>query len=342
MSTTTREELYLSPEFPTRLDLEEAIEMWDSTTAGWVARCPRYGEYAIRYGLVAAEEAPYLNAGKALHSAMATFYTSDDPDLALGALRKAWGKDEAWRLPPGHSFAHLHLGHLEVIFRNYVDFARKRDTFRPIVVSLDDLNLKNVLGAVWNITPDGKVVLGESKIIMRFMLTLPTGETVPFVYAGRPDLPIDMGGSVYVLDHKSTNAFLSAWYFNQYKHSNQLRGYGAMLQDLLPSLSINGALINGIYMGEKASLGSTDTKVTRFARYGPMLFQPAHLNEALLNQYYWRQSLDYHESKGYYPQHSSKLCQSCTFDPLCSASPIIRPSVMKQEYVRRDPVFLDL
>src|SRR6266550_1251813 len=111
----TREELYLSPEFPTRAALEESIEMWDSTMAAWVARCPRYGEYAIRYGLQKIEEAPYLNAGKALHAAMSVFYVSDDPDLSLAALRKQWGKDEAWRLPPGHSFAHLHLGHLEVV-----------------------------------------------------------------------------------------------------------------------------------------------------------------------------------------------------------------------------------
>lgn len=330
-----QEVLYFSKEFPTRALLEEQVEtQWDATTASNMARCPRYGEYKIRYGLTRLEEAPYLKAGNALHSALSLLYSGVDPDLCLAEIARVWGKGRDEFLPPTHRFQHLHLGFLETVFKNYLTYS-KRDTFKTITCSMDDLDLSTVLGAVFRVAPDGKVILGESKIVMRFLV-----EGQPFVYSGKPDLPIEMGGSIYVMDHKSTNSYLSDWYFDQYRFSNQLRGYCAMVQQLLPQLHVNGAMINGLYMGEKAV--ATEFKGNRFGRFGPMLFQPSHLAEAIRNQYEWRQTLDYHESRGYYPQHTSKLCVSCEYDGLCAADVRSREGVMRNQFTQITRRFLDL
>jgi PD-(D/E)XK nuclease superfamily protein len=326
---------YFSPLYPDRAALEKAVEVnWDATSASQIARCPRNGEYALRYGLVPNGEAYQLMAGGALHAGMAVFYSGGDPDEALLELARVWGKDRDFVLPPGHRYHHLNLGFLEVIFKNYVDFAKRRDTFKPLVVKLDDLDLKHVLGAVWRVTEDGNVVLGESKIIMEFIVN---GEI--FVYSGKPDLPVEIGGAVYLMDHKSTNSYLSDWYFEQYRFSNQLRGYCCMIERIT-HLKLNGALINGIYMGEKAV--NTDFKGNRFARYGPMLFQESHLAEAIKNQYYWKKTLDWYEAQGYYPQHTSKLCSGCSYATLCALSPLVREASMQTEYTSVDRHFLDI
>jgi len=327
---------YFSSQYPDRAALEKAVEVnWDATSASQIARCPRNGEYSLRYGLVPKGESYQLMAGGSLHAAMAVYYAGGDPDLALAELARIWGKDRDFVLPPGHRYGHLTLGFLEVIFKNYVDYARKRDTFKPLVVKLDDLDLSKVVGAVWRVTEDGNIVLGESKIIMDFSSVI--GE--PFIYAGKPDLPVELGGAVYLMDHKSTNSYLSDYYFEQYRFSNQLRGYCAMIS-AITHLTMNGALINGIYMGEKAS--STEFKGNRFSRYGPMLFQPAHLEEAIKNQYSWRKTLDWYEQLGYYPQHTSKLCSGCSYSSLCALSPSIREASMQTEYTQIDRSFLDI
>src|SRR2546428_11873454 len=129
-----KEELYLSPEYPDRATLEAAVDMWDATQAQWTADCPRRAEYSIRYGIEPVGEGYARLAGTALHAALASWYVIKDLDLSLEEIRKAWGQSPDWRLPPGHKFSHLHLGFLETIFKNYVDFSRRRDTFIPLLV----------------------------------------------------------------------------------------------------------------------------------------------------------------------------------------------------------------
>ncbi len=333
MASMVKEIEYFSSRYPTREALEAAREInWDATTAGQLARCPRNGQYAIRYGLRPKEEAIYLNAGNALHAALNYYYSGADGDLCLEELRRIWGKGYDYR--SNGKYGHLHLGFLEVVFKNYMDYARKRDTFKPLIVKMEDLDLTRVLGAVWRVAEDGSVILGESKVIMEFTVN---GED--FVYSGKPDLPIEMGGAVYLMDHKSTNGYLSGWYFDQYRFSNQLRGYCAIVSSIT-HLRLNGALINGLYIGERAIL--TEFKGDRFGRYGPMLFDPSQLSEAIKNQYYWRKALDYFEQTGYYPQHTGRDCVSCPFATLCALPPSIRDLTIRTDYDAVDRSFLDL
>lgn len=338
-----RSEWYFSSKTPDRAALDKICDYWDATTAQWLGDCPRRAEYAIRYNIIPKDEAVFLSAGRAIHAALATFYASGDKDLAMHELRSTFGHDADWRLPPTHRYRHLHLGHLEIVLQNYIDYAVRRDTFIPLKVKLSDLNLQNVLAAQWLVAPDDSIVLGECKLVMEFRVpTGKKGEFAPFIYAGKPDLPIKMAGSIYLLDHKSTNSYLSDYWADQYRFSNQLRGYCAMLSDMIPSMQISGAMINGIYVGAKASVSSKESKSVKFARYGPYLFQASHLNEAILNQYQWRRALDWYEAEGYYPQHASKLCSGCPYNPLCEVNPRTRPVEIQQRYQRNDYKFLEL
>lgn len=326
-------ETYIRPPYKTIEEVLDSVDVWDASTASHVAKCPRAAEHKILDALEPIEEGVQMTAGKALHAAVDYYYHGIDPDECIEELHTVWGHDADWRLPPGHRYQHLHLGHLEVIFKNYVDYARKRDTFKPLSVRRDELALGQVLYGVWRMTDDGRVALGESKFIMEFFLKTPNGKDVRFVYSAKPDLPIIMGGETYILDNKTTSSYLSDWYFEQYKHSNQLRGYCATAQ-ALTGLRFGGALINGLYVGEKAS--STEFKGARVARYGPISFQPEHINEALLNQYYWLQELYHYHEQGYFQQVGNKMCQSCEYSNLCNASPAVRDSVKATEY-RRSP-----
>jgi hypothetical protein len=328
-----RQEVYLDKEFNSLQDLASKVDFWDASTSSAYGKCPRSAFYKNELKLGQIEEALPRVAGRAVHAGMAVLYSSDrNADLALDALRAEFGDREA--PDPGHKYAHLHLGHLEVIFKNYVDWSAKHDTFTPLTIHLDDINYDHLLGAIWLVTEDDRVVLGESKLIMRFELE--GGREL--VYSGRPDLPVNMSGGIYVLDHKSTSGYLSDWYFSQHVISNQLRGYCKMIEDLIDKRP-DGALVNGIYVGDKAT--KVNSKAVRFSRYGPLVFRPAHLDEAIKNQYYWRQLSYIYRELDFWPQNTGKMCQSCDFLDLCKTSPRSRATVVRSRYVKDEETFLD-
>lgn len=331
---TIREELYLG-DYKTREDLEDAIRALgapDATRIQSLGDCPRKAQYSIERGITKKGESYPKVAGMALHAGLAVYYTTFDDELSLQAVRDSWG--EHGTPPSTSSYAHLTLGHIEVVFKRYLMWAKKSDMFKPIVAHMDDLELKHVKAAIWRMTDDGRVVLGESKIVMEFSVA---GEQ--FVYSGIPDLPIEMGGAFYILDHKSTNAYLSEYWAEQHRHSNQLRGYCAMIERLT-GLRISGALINSIYMGAKAS--SSEYKGNRFARFGPYMYTPGHYSEAIQNQWAWRKTLDVWKQLGYYPQHASRLCSGCEFTKLCGESPTMRESIIDTDFVDRNFSFLKI
>lgn len=311
------------------------LPIWDATTAYKVSDCPRRAQHAIIDRLVKDEDVPPLRAGRAIHAGLAVYYAGADEDAVIDAALDAFGPDSGALMPRNADrWAHLHTGHIEIILKNYFQWARKHDTFTVLKSKVEDLKLDNVVAARWQTLADGTVVLGESKIIMEFDL----GEDEPFLYGGRPDLPVEIGGSLYVMDHKSTNAYLSDWYFAQYRFSNQLRGYCAMIGELLDR-KMAGAVINGVHMGPKASVsGFTGSK---FARYGPMAHLPSHQEEALRNQRAWQRTLAWYSSDGFFPQNASRSCQGCPYVTLCEASPRARPSVAQQSFQQADPATMN-
>lgn len=334
-----KEELYLSSEYSSKAELEREVRFWDATTASWASKCPRHALYAIEHAIEPPDESYILTAGRALHSALETWYVSRDEDLALLELAGTWGKNRDWRLPQGHDQAHLHLGHLEVVFKNYLKWAKKRDDFKPLLVKLEDLDMTDVVAAVWKLTPDNKVVLAESKLVVKFAV-----DGDEFLYSGRPDLPVQHSGRIYAFDHKcrtGAKSWLSNYWAEQFKHSNQLRGYCAMLAKLLPGMKISGAIINAIYAGERAA--ESTTKATKYARYGPYNYNPTVQLEAIKNQYYWLTMLSVWKEFGYWPQNTGDPCKYCPYSTLCESSPRSRKGLLtnKGKYVKKTWKFLD-
>lgn len=344
-----QEVAYFSERYPDRESLDQEVDYWDASTAGDYAWCPRKAQYSHRMGLRESEEALTLLTGSAIHAGLAVLYTSNNEDLALQACVESFGDREP--PPPSHSYAHLHAGFVEAVFKNYMVWRRKHDVFTPLIVHLEELDLTDVAAAVWRVLPDERVILAESKFIMKFLVD---GEE--FLYAMRPDLPITLGGNLYAYDSKvSCGGYLSDWYFEKFLLSNQLRGYNAGLQKLLKK-KFAGALINGIYAGEKALETRTPkgqpSKVTKFTRYGPLKFTQDHLQEALWNQYVWRQLAfvhqeladqhkDLHKKFGY-AQNTGKSCQGCSYLMVCQTEPRARFTVLGKKFTQKRHHFLDL
>src|SRR5690606_10099709 len=69
---------------------------------------------------------------------------------------------------------------------------------------------------------------------------------------GIPDFAIrDTSGRIFVVDLKTTSAWISDWSMTQFRIGHQLRIYAAMVETLTGE-TVAGGLINAVYVGEKA------------------------------------------------------------------------------------------
>lgn len=334
-------QVYFASGFDSIEDVEaEYGHIFDATELSKIPKCPRYHETRVEENLERPGTNAKMVAGIAMHEGCDYYYAHPERTPAveedsIQVVRDTWNDFELDRANMDSGATHLSENHLAKVLENYFyEWKHKKiEIFTPITLTLEDLDLTRVLAAKFKLTPDGQIILGESNLVMKFEVR---GE--PFILAGKPDLPVrKQDGSVYVMDHKTTSGYLSDWWAAQFEASNKLRGYMAMTRELLGVQPL-GAVINGIYVGKYAT--NPDSKATKFHRYS-FDFTPAHVEEALENQWAWMQTIKfYREQLGYFPQGCG--WGGCQHPDLCRRDPPTRALVKDREYQESTRRFWDL
>lgn len=184
----------------------------------------------FRLAYVEEIEPPGVNlpqvAGTAFDAALNRLYVSGwDEAEAIAALEAAWGDI---RPPLGAKHGHLTLDFLRERVRTYM---REREA-RPTLMET------------------GEVLTGFSGVMHAFEWADAAGRVVRV--RGIPDFAIrDTSGRIFVVDLKTTSAWISDWWMTQFRIGHQLRIYAAMVETLTGE-QVAGGLINAVYVGEKA------------------------------------------------------------------------------------------
>ena len=250
-SPMLKEEWYFRHPYTCREDIEADYEIFDSSMLNKFAGCPY--DYSLRYEhkLHAGVPRRAMFAGSAIHLGLDYFYTTGDEAGSIKLMREYWDDKELEKLVPIKKEAHLTGDHLERAMQYYYDqWLRERvDIYTPIdPPTLDSLNLDDVIAAKWRITDDGRVVLGESNLLMEFKI----GD-LTLVLAGKPDHIVqEQGGSLYIMDHKTTGSWISNWYWRLFDADNKMKVYIAMIYKLLGVMP-RGYVINAICVHERAT-----------------------------------------------------------------------------------------
>lgn len=321
--------LYLAPEFSTLDEVEEVFPVYfDASTLANYAKCPRLYELKVLRGLGTEVKPRPMQAGTALHAAIDIYSITADPDVALETLREEWGDSDS--SPTIDKFAHLTLAHLEVVLKNYIDYANQPAgmQYESVVFTEDDIDWKKVIAAKLRIH-NGKIMFGESSWLMNIDVELPDGHIVTMPYAGKPDMLVrSTSNNLYIMDHKTTSRYLSDWYFESHRVSNQLRCYMGMVEELT-GIMPHGGIVNGIYVGTRASKDSF--KGTRFHPY-KYNWDRTHVHEAFRNQYAWARAIDQASQNNYFPQVSTYACRGCDMGKICDREPALRDGVAYTDY----------
>ena len=93
------------------------------------------------------------------------------------------------------------------------------------------------------VTLDVQKTIGYPEAPLIEIATNAQGDGLLHPWAGKLDRIIELGGLIYVEDHKTTSRF-DKNYWMQYELSNQMKGYTYLASQLFPELKIAGVRIN--------------------------------------------------------------------------------------------------
>lgn len=279
------------------------------------AECARKFQWQYRERLRSREPNAPLHAGSALHEALNYIYTEAwDFGAASELLADAWG---SFRTPPNSKHGYLTLGHLQVVLANYMEEREAQPTALEESGAATQL-AEEALVFDW-VNSDGEV------------------ERI----GGKPDLPRELSGRRYIVDHKASTIWVNSYWALKFKLGFQFRIYCAALKQLT-GIRYEGAYVNGIYMGKHAADGPE--KWIKRQSAPNSLFGPYHYSDEELDEAWaWASTLldarEVYEARGFWPPNE-QACGNyggCEFIDLCSRPPKIRAALAAAQFEKWTP-----
>lgn len=209
-----------------------AVWIPDASALSAFRENPERFRLAYRLGLVPAVPNDKMNAGSAIHAGLNALRMGRSVEEAVALTRAQRGEGEGAR----------NAEHCERIVRAYaVRYPRDREPFTVV----------------------------ESEGYIEGVITPASGE--PFTYCGIQDSVIRFeDGSEYVMDTKSTGAYLNGQWMEMMELSDQMVGYVALRRAL--GHRCDGFFVDGIHITDRARKdGTCPVDIEKdFARVGPV------------------------------------------------------------------------
>jgi len=272
------------------LPLVDGCLLIDNSTLETLTTCPRAMEYGKLYKRIFAGDKPSLTFGSAVHNALEYRYKT--------CKNKA--PDEVqWQ------------AQADVIEKYFLTNPAVEDDYRTSSWAIDLMKKYN---QIYNVEPFNVLVDAKGETLCELSFSLPLFDypldrmgikSVPVIYIGRIDLPVQWDGSIWILDHKTTS-MLGAQYFEAATMSSQQLGYVWAFQELTKQ-KCQGFIINAIRVKQppakpKDGLDAWWRESFQRQRYH---VQPEQLVEWKANTIALVREFFYHYEQQYFPQKTS-------------------------------------
>lgn len=311
---------------------------WDSTSLGWLKRCPRLYQLSMIEGWRPKDDNVHLTFGIRYTNALEFYHKlraedggeNYNHDMALGlvvekALLDTWlpdedpvGKDEE----PG-------LGRPWTTDNN----TKNRYTLlRTIIWYLDQYENDP---AETVIAEDGTPLVERS-----FRMELDFGPKAsfyntdgkpwqPYLLCGHLDRVVTFLGSTFGMDHKTTKSTIGSYYFDQYEPNNQMTLY-TIATKVIFDVPIKGMVIDA---------AQTAVGFSAFSR-GVTYRTPAQLEEWLHDLKYHLANAERYATDQYWPQNDT-ACFNCAFNKhdskICAKDPAVRHAFLASHFTKDSP-----
>ena len=287
------------PELP----LIDGCFLIDNSTLETLTTCPRALQYSKLNRRIAAGAKPSLTFGSALHNALEYRYKTAGNGI-LNDDQKA--------------------AQMQVIADYFAENPAAEDDYRNANWAIELVKKYN---AIYPTEPFNVLVDDKGQTLCELSFALPlfnythNGTTIPVIYMGRIDLPVQWDGGIWILDHKTTSV-LGPTYFEAATMSAQFLGYLWAFQTLTKK-ACQGFIINALRVKQppakpKDGLDSWWRESFQRQRYHVTEAQITEWKAntiALVKEFFW------HYENAYFPMKTSWCVGKygkCQYFDICS------------------------
>lgn len=304
---------------------------WDSTSLGYLKRCPRFYQYVMIEGWQPKDESLHLRFGQEVHSCFEDF----DRALAEGcefptafriAIHNLVKRTEGWDVDRETKAGKYK--NRDSLIRTCIDYLDnfRQDTAEPYI--LEDgrpaVELSFRFELDWGPASQYRSV-HERDWDAADRDEEHNAEAQPYLLCGHLDKVVTYSGHLFVMDRKTTTKTLGSYYFNQFEPDNQMTLY-TLASRIILNAPIRGVIIDGI------QILVDSTRFDRSITYRT----PDQLEEWLGDLRYWLTQAEAYATDGYWPMNDTSCDKygGCQFRDICSKSPSSRPMFMKSSFIQ--------
>jgi hypothetical protein len=279
---------------------------WDSTTLGYLKRCPRLYYYTIICGWTTTDDSVDLRFGIEYHRALQEYdiYKAGGAkhnDAVRRALRGLLTRNHEW--PFDHKYKTK-----EALIRTTLWYLEK---FR------DDPAQTYIMES------------GKPAVELSFRFELDWGPesatSQPYMLTGHLDRVVRFNEEHFVMDRKTTTKTLTDYYFAQFEPDNQMTLYSLAAKVILEA-PIKGVIVDAAQVMAEAS---------RFVRNFTYRTD-TQLDEWIKDLETWLSFAEYYAEQNYWPQNDTACDKygGCRFRQVCSKAPQVRDQFLNAKFVQ--------
>lgn len=281
---------------------------WDSTSLGYIKRCPRLYYYQMILGWQPRDESVHLRFGIEYHHAFHMFEQRKQEGMAYEdnlhqMVKEVLLSTADW--DPDHQYKNR-----KNLIRTIVWYAEK---FRHDP-------------AVTHIMETGRVAC---EVSFKFQLDWgPKQTTQSYLLCGHLDRVVHFQNEMYVMDRKTTKYTPEGYYFDGYNPENQMSLY-TLAGQVLFQTAIRGVIIDAAQV------------VVGFSRFerGFTYRTTDQIDEWVNDLHYWFALAEEYAKANYWPMNdmACSMYGGCKFRNICSKSPKVREKFLAADFVKVEP-----
>lgn len=297
---------------------------WDSTSLGYLKRCPRLYYYQMIQGWQPKEDNVHLRFGIEYHEALHRYEILRAGDFKHEAamhevvkellLRTAdWDSDNPYK-------------NRKTLTRTVIWYLEKfqRDVTKVVVLDTGKIACELSFRFSLDWGPKSGYVLGEDH---------PSDDAhlvpgISYMLCGHLDRVVTFNDELFVMDRKTTKTTPEGYYFDNFDPENQMSLY-TLAGQVLFDTGIRGVIIDAA----QVAIG-----FSRFER-GFTYRNPDQIDEWVNDLHFWFQLAEEYAKAGYWPMNDTAcgMYGGCKFRKICSKSPQVREKFLAGDFERVEP-----
>jgi PD-(D/E)XK nuclease superfamily len=317
---------------------------WDSTSLGYLKTCPRLYYYNMICGWVPKDESVHLRFGQEYHAAIEDYDKlraegRSFNDAVRSTIRNLLVRIRDWDSDPTTKAGNYKNPRTLVqLVVDYLDEFRTDPATTYILengkpaVELSfkfELGYGPTAGAIACHVCGGSGFTGPHNydgVCNHCGGQKLEGKPQPYIICGHLDRVVELGGSLFGLDHKTTTTAPTSYWFDGFNPNNQMTLYTLALQ-IVYDVPVKGIIVEAAQIMLE--------KPNRFER-GTTFRTQDQLDEWLADLEYWLGQAESFATAEHWPMNDTACDKfgGCRFRGVCSKSPSVRGTWLNADFIQ--------